>query len=70
MTPGARSSEFWMSVVAFLWGGALAAVGILWGWEVLLVSGVALQALVAVGYQHSRGRSKAPRPFLPPSGRA
>jgi hypothetical protein len=68
MSPGARSTEFWVSIAVIVWGGALVALGVLWGWDVLVVSGVALQALVAVGYQHSRGRSKAPRPFLPPRG--
>lgn len=69
MTQGARSTEFWSSLAAFIFGAALAVAGVVLARDVAVASGAFVVASVSVGYAHSRGKTKAPRPHLPPAGR-
>ena len=73
MTPGARSTEFWLAAGGVLFGALLCMAGLVLARDVAIASGALLQATVVVGYAHSRGRWKsakdAPRPYLPPAGR-
>ena len=56
-TPGWKTSEFWMSVAAQALG-AVAMSGLPADSPVVQVSGLALSALSALGYGHSRATVK------------
>jgi len=69
VSPGFKSTEFWFAALAGFAGAALVFLGVERGHDTYVVVGAAQQALVAVGYSLGRSKTKAPRPYLPPSGR-
>lgn len=69
MTAGARSTEFWLALFGVAVGVGIAVTGVVSGRDLLVAVGALEQAAIVVGYAHSRGTTKAPRPYLPPAGR-
>lgn len=69
MTNGMKTSEFWLSVAVALAGLALVIAGIILGRDIIVAAGAAQQLGAAAGYALGRSGTKAPRPYLPPSGR-
>jgi hypothetical protein len=66
MTPGFRSTEWWLSVASHVAGTGLLGVGIVRSDDTLALGAVALLAVSTLAYSHSRGKAKTPRPYLPP----
>jgi hypothetical protein len=69
MTQGARSTEFWLAVGTYWVGVAVIGIGVLQSRDLLACAGCAVVALASVAYSHGRATTKAPRPYLPPTGR-
>lgn len=68
MTAGFRSTEFWLTVCTWAVGLVLGAIGA-WRGNLSVIVGPFLMAVALASYCHSRGRAKAPRPYLPPGGK-
>ena len=60
MSPGMRSTEFLVAVVAWAVLVAFASWALAAGRDVAASVALAAQAAVAIGYAHARGRTKAP----------
>jgi hypothetical protein len=62
VTPGARSTEFWVVLALLVVGAGLIAAG-------NVTEGVLMQTVLGAVYVHGRSRTKAPRPFADPPKR-
>ena len=68
MTPGMRTSEFWLAVLVVSIGAGMVVAGAILGRDSLIAAGTLQQSAVALAYTLGRSKTKAPRPYLPPRG--